>query len=60
MMFSSISPNYEENLKEELFLCFKNIGIPFDVLHTMSVKDRKAYIALHNKKTEEENAKNSN
>lgn len=57
-MFSSISPNYEQNLKDELFGCFKYIGIPFDTLERMPVRDRKYYIMRHNKLTEEENAKN--
>lgn len=56
MMFSSISPEYENNLKEELFGCFKYIGIPFDVLNTMAIRDRKYYINQHNKKVAEENA----
>lgn len=56
-MFSSISPNYEQNLKDELFGCFKYIGIPFDTLERMPVRDRKYYINRHNKITEEENNK---
>lgn len=55
MMFSSISPEYEENLKEELFGCFKYMGIPFDVLNAMPTRDRKYYINQHNKKVAEEN-----
>lgn len=60
MLFSSISPNYERNLKEELFGCFKYIGIPFDVLNEMPVRDRKYYIMRHNSKLEEENATRNN
>jgi len=56
ILFSSISPNYERNLKEELFGCFKYIGIPFDVLNEMPIRDRKYYITRHNTKIEEENA----
>ena len=48
ILFSSISPDYEANLKEELFSCFKYIGIPFDVLDKMPIRDRKYYIAKHN------------
>ena len=48
MLFSSISPNYERNLKDELFGCFKYIGIPFDILDRMPTRDRKFYIAKHN------------
>ena len=36
------------NLKEELYDCFKYIGIPFDILERMPIKDRKFYIAKHN------------
>ena len=53
ILFSSISPNFERNLKDELYGCFKYIGIPFDVLDRMPVRDRKFYIAKHNGITEE-------
>ena len=55
MLFSSISPNFEANLKDELFCCFKYIGIPFDILDRMPVRDRKYYIAKHNGEVEREN-----
>lgn len=57
ILFSSISPNYERNLKEELYGCFKYIGIPFDILDKMPTRDRKFYIAKHNGIVEEENAR---
>ena len=57
IMFSSVSPDYEANLKEELFGCFKYVGIPFDVLDRMPTRDRKYYIMRHNKAVEEENAR---
>ena len=60
ILFSSISPNFERNLKDELYGCFKYIGIRFDVLDRMPVRDRKFYIAKHNGITEEENSKNRN
>ena len=60
ILFSSISPNFERNLKDELYGCFKYIGIPFDVLDRMPVRDRKFYIAKHKGITEEENNKNRN
>ena len=56
ILFSSISPDYERNLKEELFGCFEHMGIPFNVLNEMPVRDRKFYIMRHNMKVEEENA----
>ena len=59
ILFSSISPNYERNLKEELFGCFKYIGIPFDILDKMPTRDRKFYIAKHNGVNEEENRRDT-
>ena len=55
ILFSSISPEYERTLKEELFGCFKYVGIPLDVLDKMPVRDRKFYIAKHNQYVEAEN-----
>jgi repressor of nif and glnA expression len=43
-----MSSNHERLLKDELFGCFKHIGIPFQVLEKMPVRDRKFYIAKHN------------
>ena len=59
ILFSSISPNYERTLKEELFGCFKYIGIPFNVLERMPIRDRKFYIAQHNNAVEAENRSHS-
>lgn len=56
-MFSSISPDYERNLKDELYGCFKYIGIPFDILNKMPIRDRKFYIAKHNGIVEDEKKK---
>jgi hypothetical protein len=43
-------PNqYERIFKEELWGCFKYIGIPMDTLMNMPIADRKFYIMLHNK-----------
>ena len=55
ILFSSISSDYERNLKDELFGCFKHIGIPFQVLEKMPIRDRKFYIAKHNGIIEKEN-----
>ena len=57
ILFSSTSPNQERNLKDELFGCFKHIGIPFDILEKMPIRDRKFYIAKHNGIVEKENEK---
>lgn len=54
IMFSSISPDFEKNLKEELFGCFKYIKIPFRELEHMPTRDRKAYIHMHNKAVNKE------
>lgn len=56
ILFSSISPTYELNLKEELFACFKYVGIPFDVLDKMPIRDRKFYIHKYNEYMEARNA----
>ena len=37
--------------------CFKHIGIPFEELNKMPVRDRKFFIAKHNKEIEEKNKK---
>lgn len=58
ILFSTISPNYESALKEELYGCFKYIGIPFDVLYKMPIRDRKFFINKHNEAEEKSNASN--
>ena len=50
-------------LKEELWGCFKYIGIPFETLEKMPIRDRKYYILRHNseqldKKKDDINNKN--
>ena len=55
ILFSSISNDYEFNLKNELYGCFKFIGIPLDILYKMPIRDRKFYIAKHNGIVDEEN-----
>lgn len=57
ILFSLISSNQERDLKDELFGCFKHIGIPFQVLEKMPIRDRKFYIAKHNGIVEKENEK---
>lgn len=39
---------YERNLKEELWGCFKYIGIPWETLYNMPIQDRRFYIQKHN------------
>ena len=55
ILFSSISPDYEKLLKDELYGCFKYIKIPFSELYSMPIRDRKYYIMRHNQTVEEEN-----
>ena len=57
ILFSLTSLNKERELKEELFGCFKHIGIPFNILEKMPIRDRKFYIAKHNGMVEKENEK---
>jgi hypothetical protein len=56
-MFSGISPNFAQTLREELFGCFKYIHIPYSELMNMPTKDRKYYIRKHNEVTNKENEK---
>jgi hypothetical protein len=54
-MFFSISPNaYEKQLKEEIWGCFKYIGLPMDTIMSMPIQDRKFYIIKHNEAMEME------
>lgn len=42
---------YEKTFKEELWGCFKYVGIPMDVLMNMPIADRRYYILMHNQST---------
>ena len=50
LFFSTWPSEYERSFKEELWGCFKYIGIPFETLMNMPVADRKYYIMMHNNK----------
>lgn len=54
ILFSLIYDNYEKDLKKELFLCHKNIGISMSEIYRMPIRDRKFYIMTHNKQIESE------
>jgi hypothetical protein len=55
-MFFSISPNdYAEALLEEIYGCFKYIGIPIETVMNMPIQNRKYFIMRHNHDTEELN-----
>ena len=56
ILFSSISSDYERNLQDELYGCFKYIGIPYDTLYKMPIRNRKFLIMKHNNQMEEEKA----
>ena len=60
-MFSLIlSPNFEKNLKTELWLCHKNMNLSMEDIYNMTVMDRKNYRAIHNKEVEKENERLKN
>ena len=40
---------YEKNFKEEIWGCFKHIGIPLETVMNMPISDRKFYIMMHNR-----------
>ena len=52
MFFSTLPSEYEKSFKEEIWGCFKYVGIPMDVLMNMPIADRRYYIMMHNKQTE--------
>ena len=51
ILFSSISPEYEIQLKEELYACLNYMRLPVDV-YKLPIRDRKYYIKLHNEARE--------
>jgi hypothetical protein len=60
-MFFSISPNeYAEALLDEIYGCFKYIGIPIDTVMNMPVQNRKYFISKHNYDCEELDRKYNN
>lgn len=60
-MFFSISPNdYAEALLDEIYGCFKYIGIPIDTVMNMPVQNRKYFISKHNHDCEELDRKYNN
>ena len=60
-IFFSISPNdYAEALLDEIYGCFKYIGIPIDTVMNMPIQERKYFISRHNKDCESVNNKHGN
>lgn len=59
-MFFSISPDdYADALLDEIYGCFKYIGIPIQTVMNMPVQERKYFISRHNKDAEEQSKKNN-
>ena len=50
----SLTTKFEKNLKNELWLCNKNMNLSMEEILNMSVADRKSYISIHNKLVEKE------
>jgi len=44
--------NYERVLKDEIYGCFKHIGIPIETVFNMPIQDRRYYILKHNEEQE--------
>jgi hypothetical protein len=60
-MFFSISPDdYGNALLDEIYGCFKYIGIPIDTVMNMPIQNRKYFIMRHNAECEELNNRHSN
>lgn len=64
LLFSSISPDYESHLKEEIWDCHVYMNLSLDEIMRMPISDRKFYIRRHNgqqtKKKEEMAARKRN
>ena len=50
----SLTSNFEKNLKHELWLCHKNMGLSMTEIERMAIRDRKYFIREHNKQIEQE------
>jgi hypothetical protein len=46
---------YERSLRDEIWGCFKYIGIPMETVMRLPIQERKYYIHKHNKEVEESN-----
>ncbi len=60
LFFSTLPSEYERNFKEEIWGCFKYIGIPLETLMNMPVSDRKFYIMMHNRKDDGSSTRQDN
>lgn len=50
--FSTLPDDYEKKLKDEIYGCFKYIGIPIETVYHMPVQDRRYFIMRHNAEQE--------
>ena len=57
LCFSILPSTFARNLKDEIWGCFKYMGIAIDTIYDMPVIDRKYYIKKHN--AEESERKNA-
>lgn len=59
-IFFSISPDdYANALMDEIYGCFKYIGIPIDTIMNMPIQNRKYFIYRHNRDCDELNKSNN-
>lgn len=60
MFFSISSKEYANSLLDEIYGCFKYIGIPIDTVMKMPTQVRKYFISRHNRECDDLNRKYSN
>lgn len=60
MFFSISTDDYANALLDEIYGCFKYIGIPIDTVMNMPVQNRKYFISRHNRDCDELNKKYTN
>lgn len=52
LFFSTLPENYEAILQDELWGCFRYIGLPYETLWKMPIQIRKYWIQKHNMEQE--------
>jgi hypothetical protein len=60
MFFSISSKEYADALLDEIYGCFKYIGIPIDTVMSLPTQTRKYFISRHNYECEKQNKSYSN
>lgn len=48
LYFSIYPSQYEKNLADEIYGCFKYIGIPIEAAKRLPIQERRYYISKHN------------